>query len=55
VILGGIVIAREALRLFGLDTLEVSEHDILDGAAHEAAALPLPAEGDAPPGAFTCC
>ena len=55
VILGGIVIAREAVRLFGLDALEVSEHDILDGAAHEAAALPLRAEGDAPPGAFTCC
>jgi exopolyphosphatase/guanosine-5'-triphosphate,3'-diphosphate pyrophosphatase len=55
VILGGIVIAREALRLFGLDGLDVSEHDILDGAAHEASALPPRAEGDAPPGAFTCC
>jgi hypothetical protein len=33
----------------------VSEHDILHGAALEAAALPEPAEGDAPPGAYTCC
>jgi exopolyphosphatase/guanosine-5'-triphosphate,3'-diphosphate pyrophosphatase len=55
VILGGIVIVLEALRHFGLDTLEVSERDILDGAAVEAAALPAPAEGDAPPGAYTCC
>jgi exopolyphosphatase/guanosine-5'-triphosphate,3'-diphosphate pyrophosphatase len=55
VILAGIVIAREALHLFGLDALEVSEHDILDSAAQVAAALPPRAEGDAPPGAFTCC
>jgi exopolyphosphatase/guanosine-5'-triphosphate,3'-diphosphate pyrophosphatase len=55
VILGGIVIALEALRLFDLDPLEVSERDILDGAALEAAQLEPRAEGDAPPGAFTCC
>jgi exopolyphosphatase/guanosine-5'-triphosphate,3'-diphosphate pyrophosphatase len=55
VIVAGIVIAREALRLFGLDKLEVSERDILDGAALEAAKLETRAEGDAPPGAFTCC
>jgi hypothetical protein len=29
--------------------------DILDGAALEAAAMPAAAEGDVPPGAFTCC
>jgi hypothetical protein len=33
----------------------VSEHDILDGAALEAAKLPEPEEGEAPPGAYTCC
>ncbi|MDX6516883.1 MAG: exopolyphosphatase / guanosine-5-triphosphate,3-diphosphate pyrophosphatase [Gaiellaceae bacterium] len=55
VILGGIAIVLEALRLFGLDTLGVSEHDILDGAALEAARLEPRPEGDAPPGAFTCC
>jgi exopolyphosphatase/guanosine-5'-triphosphate,3'-diphosphate pyrophosphatase len=55
VILGGIVIALATLDLFGLDTLEVSERDILDGAALEAAKLEPRPEGDAPPGAFTCC
>jgi exopolyphosphatase/guanosine-5'-triphosphate,3'-diphosphate pyrophosphatase len=55
VILAGIVIAREALSVFGLDAYDVSERDILDGAALEAAALPPATEGDAPPGAFTCC
>jgi exopolyphosphatase/guanosine-5'-triphosphate,3'-diphosphate pyrophosphatase len=55
VIVAGAVILREALDHFGLDGLEVSEHDILDGAALEAAELPEPEEGDAPPGAYTCC
>ena len=40
---------------FGLDAIEVSEHDILDGAAFAAAELPEREEGAAPSGAFTCC
>jgi exopolyphosphatase / guanosine-5'-triphosphate,3'-diphosphate pyrophosphatase len=55
VIVAGAVILREALDHFGLESLEVSEHDILDGAALEAADLPEPEEGEAPPGAYTCC
>ena len=55
VIVAGAVILREALEHFGLEGLEVSEHDILDGAALEAADLPEPEEGNAPPGAYTCC
>jgi exopolyphosphatase/guanosine-5'-triphosphate,3'-diphosphate pyrophosphatase len=55
VIVAGAVILREALDRFGLDGIEVSEHDILDGAALEAAELPEPDEGAAPPGAYTCC
>jgi hypothetical protein len=49
------VIAREALAFFSVDALEASERDILDGAALAAAELPEPAEGAAPPGAYTCC
>jgi exopolyphosphatase / guanosine-5'-triphosphate,3'-diphosphate pyrophosphatase len=55
VIVAGAVILREVLDHFALETIEVSERDILDGAALEAAALPEPEEGAAPPGAFTCC
>jgi exopolyphosphatase / guanosine-5'-triphosphate,3'-diphosphate pyrophosphatase len=55
VIVAGTVILGEVLAHFGLDTLEASEHDILDGAALEAADLPEPEEGAAPPGAYTCC
>jgi len=55
VIVAGAVILKEALDHFGLDVLEVSEHDILDGAALEAAKLPEPEEGEVPPGAYTCC
>jgi len=55
VIVAGAVILREALDHFGLDGLEVSEHGILDGAALQAAELPEPEEGAAPPGAYTCC
>jgi exopolyphosphatase / guanosine-5'-triphosphate,3'-diphosphate pyrophosphatase len=55
VIVAGAVILREALDHFGLAGLEASEHDILDGAALEAAKLPEPEEGAAPPGAYTCC
>jgi len=55
VIVAGAVIAREALAFFGLDELEISERDILDGAALAAAELPEEEEGAAPPGAYTCC
>jgi exopolyphosphatase/guanosine-5'-triphosphate,3'-diphosphate pyrophosphatase len=55
VIVGGAVIAREVLAFFGLDKLQVSERDILDGAALAAAELPDREEGAAPPGAYTCC
>jgi exopolyphosphatase / guanosine-5'-triphosphate,3'-diphosphate pyrophosphatase len=54
-IVGGLVIVRETLRHFGLDAIKHAGRDLLDGAALEAAALPEPAEGEAPPGAFTCC
>jgi exopolyphosphatase/guanosine-5'-triphosphate,3'-diphosphate pyrophosphatase len=55
VIVGGAVIVREVLDYFGLDELEISERDILDGAALAAAELPEKEEGAAPPGAYTCC
>jgi exopolyphosphatase/guanosine-5'-triphosphate,3'-diphosphate pyrophosphatase len=55
VIVAGAVIVRETLSFFELDTLEISERDILDGAALAAAELPEQEEGAAPPGAYTCC
>ena len=55
VIVAGAAILREIMRRYGLDEIEVSEHDILCGAALAAAELPESAEGEAPPGAFTCC
>jgi exopolyphosphatase / guanosine-5'-triphosphate,3'-diphosphate pyrophosphatase len=55
VIVAGAVIVREFLDRYGLQELEVSERDLLHGAALEAAGLPEPQEGDAPPGAHTCC
>jgi|tagenome__1003787_1003787.scaffolds.fasta_scaffold20902286_2 exopolyphosphatase/guanosine-5'-triphosphate,3'-diphosphate pyrophosphatase len=55
VIVAGAVILGEVLAHYGLDALEVGERDILDGIALEAAQLPEPVEGDAPPGAYTCC
>ena len=55
VIVAGVTIVAEALRFFDLDELEVSEHDLLTGAALAAAELPEREEGDAPPGAYTCC
>jgi exopolyphosphatase / guanosine-5'-triphosphate,3'-diphosphate pyrophosphatase len=55
VIVGGALIAREVLVFFGLDQLEISERDILDGAALAAAELPKEEDGAAPPGAYTCC
>jgi exopolyphosphatase/guanosine-5'-triphosphate,3'-diphosphate pyrophosphatase len=55
VIVAGASILAEILTHYGLAELEASERDILDGAALEAAALPEPEEGAAPPGAYTCC
>ena len=55
VIVAGAVILCELLGRYGLDAIEASERDILDGVALEAAKLPEPVEGDAPPGAYTCC
>jgi exopolyphosphatase/guanosine-5'-triphosphate,3'-diphosphate pyrophosphatase len=54
IVAGGLVLA-EVLDHFGPAELEVSEHDLMHGAALEAAALPARAEGPAPPGAYTCC
>ncbi len=55
VIVAGVIIVREVLDRYGLDSLEASERDILHGAALDAAALPPAEEGNAPPGAYTCC
>jgi exopolyphosphatase/guanosine-5'-triphosphate,3'-diphosphate pyrophosphatase len=55
VIVAGAAILRAILRRYGLERIEVSEHDLLHGVALAAAELPERAEGDAPPGAFTCC
>src|SRR5436190_3216694 len=55
VIVGGALIVRQVLDRYGLDAIEASERDLLHGAALEAAKLPEPEEGDAPPGAYTCC
>jgi exopolyphosphatase/guanosine-5'-triphosphate,3'-diphosphate pyrophosphatase len=55
VIVAGAAIVVEVLAFFGLDGIEASERDLLDGAALEAAELPAPVEGDAPPGAYTSC
>ena len=55
VIVAGIVVLREVMTTYGLTELEVSERDVLHGAALAAAELPEPEEGAAPPGAYTCC
>jgi exopolyphosphatase/guanosine-5'-triphosphate,3'-diphosphate pyrophosphatase len=55
VIAAGAVVVRETLAHFGLDGLEVSEHDIMHGAVLAAAELPEKAEPGAPPSAHTCC
>jgi exopolyphosphatase/guanosine-5'-triphosphate,3'-diphosphate pyrophosphatase len=55
VIVAGAGILVATLAYFGLNAITVSERDILDGIAFAAAELPAPDEGDAPPGAFTCC
>ncbi len=55
VIVAGATILRELLDVYGLDAIEASERDILDGAALAAAELPEREEPPAPPGAYTCC
>ncbi|MDQ3121897.1 MAG: Ppx/GppA family phosphatase [Actinomycetota bacterium] len=55
VIVAGVVVLREVMTTYGLSEIEVSEHDVLHGAAFAAAELPEPEEGAAPPGAYTCC
>ncbi len=55
VIVAGALILRELLAWAGLDDIEASERDLLHGTALEAAVLPAPVEGAAPPGAYTCC
>ncbi|MFL6016636.1 MAG: Ppx/GppA family phosphatase [Gaiellaceae bacterium] len=55
VIVAGATIVRDVLRHYGLESLRASERDLLHGIALAAAALPEPVEGDAPPGAYTCC
>ncbi len=55
VIVAGALILDTVLDHLALAEVEASERDLLQGAAFEAAALPAPVEGDAPPGAFTCC
>jgi exopolyphosphatase/guanosine-5'-triphosphate,3'-diphosphate pyrophosphatase len=55
VIVAGALIARELVEFLDGAGLEVSEHDILDGAALAAVELPEAEDGAAPPGAYTCC
>jgi exopolyphosphatase / guanosine-5'-triphosphate,3'-diphosphate pyrophosphatase len=54
VIAAGAVVVSETLAHFGLDGLEVSEHDIMHGVALAAAELPGDVE-NAPRGAHPCC
>jgi exopolyphosphatase/guanosine-5'-triphosphate,3'-diphosphate pyrophosphatase len=55
VLAAGVLILRETLRHLGLGQIDASGRDLLNGAALAAAELPAPAEGEAPPGAYTCC
>jgi exopolyphosphatase/guanosine-5'-triphosphate,3'-diphosphate pyrophosphatase len=55
VIVAGGAILLAILDANGLESIRVSERDLLDGAALAAAELPEPEEGAAPPGAYTCC
>jgi len=55
VIVAGAAILVAVLDAYRLDEIAVSARDILDGIALAAAELPAPVEGDAPPGAYTCC
>jgi exopolyphosphatase / guanosine-5'-triphosphate,3'-diphosphate pyrophosphatase len=55
VLAAGVLILRETLRHLGLDAIDASDRDLLNGAALAAAELPEAVEGEAPPGAYTCC
>ena len=55
VIVAGIVVLHEVMTRYGLTEIEVSERDVLHGAAFAASELPDPEEGAAPPGAYSCC
>lgn len=55
VIVAGIVILGEIMDAYGLLEIEVSERDILHGAAYAAAELPDVEEAPAPAGAYVCC
>ena len=55
VIVAGGAILVAILDRYGLESVRVSERDLLDGAALAATELPEPEEGAAPPGAYTCC
>ncbi|HKT43403.1 MAG TPA: hypothetical protein VJQ85_01280 [Gaiellaceae bacterium] len=55
VIVAGAAILVAVLDAYELEEIDVSRLDLLDGIALAAAELPEPAEGDAPPGAYTCC
>ena len=55
VIVAGGAILLAILDAYGLESIRVSERDLLDGAALAAAELPEPDERAAPPGAYTCC
>jgi exopolyphosphatase/guanosine-5'-triphosphate,3'-diphosphate pyrophosphatase len=55
VLAAGVLILRETLRHLRLDAIDASDRDLLNGAALAAAELPEPVEGEAPPGAYTCC
>jgi exopolyphosphatase / guanosine-5'-triphosphate,3'-diphosphate pyrophosphatase len=55
VLAAGVLILREALRHLGLEAIDASERDLLNGAVLAAAELPEPVEGEALPGAYTCC
>jgi exopolyphosphatase / guanosine-5'-triphosphate,3'-diphosphate pyrophosphatase len=55
VIVAGAAILVAVLDAYRLDEIDVSGRDLLDGVALAAAELPEPVDGDAPPGAYTCC
>ena len=55
VIVAGLIVLNDVLGRYTLDGITVSERDLLHGVALEAAKLPDPEEGPAPPGAYTCC
>jgi exopolyphosphatase / guanosine-5'-triphosphate,3'-diphosphate pyrophosphatase len=55
VIVAGAAIVRALMYRYELETLRASERDLLHGAARAVAELPEPVEGEAPPGAYTCC